>query len=209
MSSCSPVSGRTFLALCALGAVVLSGCTPAPRQDSPTPAASQSPSAPRPSLETGRDGRTVLPTEASTACGLIDEPAIRSSLGAVAGSLQPAQPDAERTPDGVIYDSCIHAFDPGGATTNALTVQIITYPTEQEVAKADPYRLLPDAEDVPGLQHPAKYSMLELSGSTEFLVVSVDGARVVKLITALPQATAWDKAEGKASMLKLAQAAKL
>lgn len=211
MSLCSPaldrlVSGSAVLAAVA---VLTIGCTPAPPQNGSTTAAPSASATASPTLETGRNGRTVLPTAASTACGLVDEPAIRSSLGAVADSIQPAQPDAERTPEGVIYDSCIHALDAGGATTNALTVQLITYPSVEEADRANPYGLLVDPEDVAGLKHPAKYSMLDLSTSTEFVLVSVDGARIVKLIVALPKDTAWDKSSGRASLLRLAQAAGL
>jgi hypothetical protein len=205
MSSVRPNLG-TLVSAAAVVAVLVSGCTSQQGSaDASSPGSSSAPAAP----ETARDGRTVLPTSASVACGLLDGPAIQASLGTVAASLQPAQPDAERTADGVVYDSCIHAFDPGGATTNALTVQIITYPSGQEVARANPYALLDAPEDVPGLQHPAKYSMMALSDSTEFVLVSVDGARVTRLIVALPHASAWDHATGKDSMLKLARAANL
>lgn len=208
MSLCRPVLGR-FVSASAVLAVLVTGCTPAPPQNGSTSAAPATSATAPPSLETGRNGRTVLPTAASTACGLVDESAIHSSLGAVADSVQPAQPDAERTPEGVIYDSCIHALDAGGATTNALTVQLITYPNADEADRANPYGLLVDPEDVTDLQHPAKYSVLDLSASTEFVLVSIDGARVTKLIVALPKESSWDKAVGKASILKLAQAADL
>ncbi len=198
-----------FVSASTVLAVLVTGCTPAPSQNGPTSAAPASSATAPPSLETGRNGRTVLPTAASTACGLVDESAIRTALGALADSVQPAQPDAERTAEGVIYDSCIHALDAGGATTNALTVQLITYPNAAEADRANPYGLLLDPEDVTDLQHPAKYSMLDLSASTEFVLVSVDGARVVKLIVALPKNTAWDKAGGRRAVVKLAQAAGL
>jgi hypothetical protein len=51
--------------------------------------------------------------------------------------------------------------------------------------------------------------MMALSDSTEFVLVSIDGARVTRLIVALPHAGAWDHATGKDSMLKLARAANL
>lgn len=209
MSSCNPVLGRLATAA-AIVALLGSGCTAAPPQDTAdaggsATASSSAPAAP----ETARDGRTVLPTNGSEACGLVDGPAIQASLGSPASSLQPGQPVAERMPDGVVTDSCIHAFDPGGATTNALTVQISTYPSEQEVTKAAPYALLNDPQDVPGLQHPAKYSRMALSDSTEFVLVSVNGPQVVKLIVALPTAEAWDQAEGRDALLKLAQASGL
>lgn len=195
----------------ALVAALGAGCTPGPQggTSGPTGGATASATPSAPVTETARDGRTVLPTGESVACEVLADDAIKSALGPVAASLQPAQPDAERTPEGVLYDSCIHAFDPDGATTNALTVQIITYPSEQEASRADPYSLMPAAEDVAGLNHPAKYSMIPLSGSTEFVLVSVDGPRVVKLIAALPQTGAWDVAEGRESMTRLAQASGL
>lgn len=200
-------SGRTpslrLAPVLALAAVLASGCSGNPQQGGSPSAASS------PAPETARNGSTVLPTEQSVACDLLGEDAIKSSLGAAAGSLQPSQPTAERTPEGVTYDSCIHAFDPDGATTNALTVQIITYPSEQEAVGADPFSLLSTPEDVAGLRHPAKYSVLPLSGSTEFVLVSLDGPRVVRLIAALPPSEAWDPPAGREAMIKLAQAAKL
>jgi hypothetical protein len=143
------------------------------------------------------------------ACGLLGDDAIKSSLGAVAKSLQPAQPDAERTAEGVLFDSCIHAFEPDGATTNALTVQIITYPTEQEASRSNPYGLLPAPEDVPGLKNETKYSLIPLSGSKEFVIVSLDGARIVKLIVALTPDAAWEPAAGRETMFELARTAQL
>jgi hypothetical protein len=208
MSLCNPVLGR-LAAAAAIVAFLGSGCTAAPPQDTAGAGGSATPSSAPAAPETARDGRTVLPTNGSEACGLVDGPAIQASLGSPASSLQPGQPIAERMPDGVVTDSCIHAFDPGGATTNALTVQIITYASEEEVTKAGPYALLNDPQDVPGLQHPAKYSRLALSDSTEFVLVSVNGPRVVKLIVALPTAEAWDQAAGRDALLKLAQASGL
>ena len=208
MSLSSPVIGRLVTAA-AVVAFLCSGCTATPQQGSAGTGGSPTPSSTPSPPETARDGRTVLPTSLSEACGLVDDPAIQASLGAPAASLQPGQPIAERMADGAVADSCIHAFDPGGATTNALTVQVITYPSELEVAKADPYVLLNDPQDVPGLQHPAKYSRMALSDSTEFVLVSVEGPRVVKLIVALPTESAWDQAAGRDSLLKLAQASGL
>ena len=208
MSLCSPVLGRLVTAA-AVVAFLCAGCTATPQQDGAASSGSPTPSATPAPPETARDGRTLLPTDGSEACGLVDDPAIQASLGAPASSLQPGQPIAERMADGVVTDSCIHAFDPGGATTNALTVQVTTYPGEQEVTNAEPYALLNDPQDVPGLQHPAKYSRMALSDSTEFVLVSVNGPQVVKLIVALPTAEAWDQAEGRDALLKLAQASGL
>jgi hypothetical protein len=191
--------------------VLGSACTPGPQGGTSGSATGGTPTAASssPAPETARDGRTVLPTGESVACGLLGDDAIKSSLGTVAKSLQPAQPDAERTAEGVLFDSCIHAFEPDGATTNALTVQIITYPTEQEASRSNPYGLLPAPEDVPGLKNETKYSLIPLSGSKEFVIVSLDGARIVKLIVALTPDAAWEPAAGRETMFELARTAQL
>lgn len=207
MSSGKPLT-TPFVSMLLVLSALSAGCSGNPDGGSATgSAATASPTASAPT--TGRDGRTLLPTGSSVACGLLDDAAIKSTLGPVAGSLQPAQPVAERMPAGVTHDSCLHPFDAGGASTNALTVQVITYPSAAEATAADPFGMLNAPEDVPGLKNEAKYSMIPLSGSTEFVIVSLDGARIVKLIVALPPDAAWEPAAGRETMLELARTAQL
>ena len=201
MSSCSIRSWRG-LALSAAVAVLAVGCTatPALRQTT-SPEGQSSPTQP---AEAERNGKVALPTESSTACDLLDQPSIRSSLGAVADTVQPPQPDSERTPDGTVYDSCIYPFAVGAATTNALTVQRISYPATAHERLNDPYALLIEPEDVTDLKHPAKYAKLDLSSSTEFVLVAFDGTNATKFIVAIPKGAAWDESKGKAVMVQLA-----
>ncbi|AOT05150.1 hypothetical protein [Arthrobacter sp. U41] len=139
----------------------------------------------------------------------MNETVIREALGEVAAALEPVQPSVERLPDGTIKDSCLYPFDKGGATTNALLVEVHTYPSPQVAVDSDPFALLMNAVDLPGLRKPTKFAVNTLSESTEFAVASLDGARVVRLVAALPSATAWDRAAGQDHMLKLATAAGL
>lgn len=209
MSSSKRLIGG-FAAALILGAAT--GCTsdgpaPAPAQTSSTPAASATngPTAP----VTARDGRTVLPTSESDACSLLSEAAIRESLGAVAQNLQAPQPSAGRLPEGTTEDFCLYPFESGGATTNAVLVEVRNYPTPQAAKDSDPFALLMNPEDLPGLREPAKYAVNSLKESTEFVVASMEGSRVVRLVAALPPAKAWDRASGKEHMKKLATAAGL
>ncbi len=88
-------------------------------------------------------------------------------------------------------------------------MEVRNYPTPQAAVGSDPFALLMNAEDLPGLRQPAKYAVNSLSESTEFVVASLEGSRVVRLVAALPPAKAWDRAAGREHMKKLATAAGL
>lgn len=94
-------------------------------------------------------------------------------------------------------------------TTNGLVIEIVTYPSPQAAIDANPFALLMNAEDFPGLAHPAKFGVNKLSDSTEFVVASLQGSRLFKLVAATPTSKSWETATGKANMKKLATAAGL
>lgn len=187
-------------------------CTPGGPSPVPVPISSKaevSPVSGPTATTTARDGRTVLPTSDSKACSLLSEESIRDALGEVGATLGQPQPNSTRLPDGTIQDFCIYPFDKGGATTNALVVEVRNYPSPQAAVDSDPFALIKDAESLPGLRLPAKYAVNTLNDSTEFVVVSVEGARVVRLLAALPPATAWDRETGREHLRKLAATAGL
>lgn len=157
----------------------------------------------------GHDGRTLLPSGEATACSLVSEATVKKALGNVAANLQPAQPSLVRAPDGTTTDSCLHAFDQSGTTTNGLVVEVVTYPASAAAEASRPYALLMDPEDVKGTAHPAKYAMNALSSSKEFVLVSVNGARITRLIAAMPTAGAWDRNAGRDALVQLAKDAGL
>lgn len=197
-------------------AVLVLGAVPACTSDNPSPrpvhsasTGDVSPASDPTTTTTARDGRTVLPTSESQACSLLSEAAIRDALGEVSATLKPPQRSAERLPDGTTEDFCLYPFDEGGATTNALLVEVRTYASPQVAVESDPFALLMNAVDLPGLRKPAKFAVNTLSESTEFVVASLDGARVVRLVAAVPPATAWDRAAGQDHMTRLATAAGL
>lgn len=66
-----------------------------------------------------------------------------------------------------------------------------------------------NAEDLPGLAHPAKFGVNKLSDSTEFVVASLQDSRLFKLVAATPSSKSWETATGRANMKKLATAAGL
>ncbi|WGZ78425.1 MULTISPECIES: hypothetical protein [unclassified Arthrobacter] len=66
-----------------------------------------------------------------------------------------------------------------------------------------------NAEDLAGLQHPTKFGVNKLSQSTEFVVASLQDARLLRLVAATPPSKSWEAATGKAKMKQLAMAAGL
>lgn len=190
--------------------VALPSCTAdgSPSESSsPAPATSVNSASATPTI--GRDGRTILPSAESQACALLSEAAVRDILGEVASSLGAPQSGSERAADGTTTDFCLYPFDEAGTTTNGLVIEILTYPSARQAADADPFALLPNAEDLGGLKHPAKFGINRFNESTEFVVASLQESRLFRLVAATPPSKAWGATTGKDTMKRLATAAGL
>lgn len=172
------------------------------------PDASPLSSAPAPSV--AHDGRTILPSPGATACQVIGPDAIRQRLGTHAAGLQAEQSSGIQDAEGVTKESCIYPLDEGGLTTNAVIVEVATYPSAAALEGADPFALMTAPEVVSGLGDRAQFGMNTLSGTNEFVLAVVSGLRVTRLLVAVPaSATDLSKSSGRDVLKSLAQDAKL
>lgn len=179
----------------------LAGCTGKETGNEP-PQSDTSAGAPTPSI--AHDGRTLLPASLATACQILGPEAIRRTLGDLASNLQAAQPSAVQDAAGVKKDSCIYPFDAGGLITNAVVVEVTTYPSPESMAD-DAFKLMTDPEEVPGLGDRAKFAVNSLSGTSEYILTVVSGPRATRVLVALPSSDShWSKAEGREVLETLA-----
>lgn len=186
-----------------VGGLVLSSCT-AGQGSGQDPATSAAAGGPPPSPTgtsgvgpgtepTTHDGRTVLPARPQD-CSSPGAAGIKGVLGPVAEQLQ--TPSAQSaTKDGLVDVICTfglapipagQAADPG----NALLITTTTAGDETVLKKLELPRLMMAPEEVSGVGNKAWYSMNRLSGSTEYVLEVVDGARITRISLAVPPATA-------------------
>jgi len=232
-SSASPVSlhqvpsrqgapGRRAARYCGLlalaASLALGACTaaPAPGQESSAAVATPAPSAPTPTGTAGvapgnepltHDGRTVVPAPGAE-CAQPALADIRRVLGAVAGNVQPADVQAS-SKDGVAELACTFALAPVGAGQsadlgNALLVARTTAPDQARLDGLGLPRLMMTPEPVPDLGAKAWYSVNRLTGTTEYVLETVDGLTVVRVTLALP-ADAAEPGDLKAKLAELAR----
>lgn len=194
------VAGAAILQCLAMTACT--GLGPPEGPDTP-----QTSSAPAPSV--AHDGRTILPSSGSIACQVIGPDSIRLRLGARAAGLQTEQSSGVLDAKEVKKESCIYPLDESGLTTNALIVEVATYPTPS-LEGEDPFALIMAPEEVGGLGDRAQFGMNSLMGTNEFVLAVVSGTRVIRLLVAVPTSAAgWDKATGRELLKSLAEDAKL
>ena len=197
-SNKSHVYGNALAALTALvlGSSVLMGCTPQGSSgdggSSPSgtrtspPESSSSPSQSANTPQVGRDGRTVDPAAKAESCSLLTESEIKAELGEWAGGLQSGQGVVSTDRDGTAVDSCVYPLESGAGTDHSVVVEQRKFETAQKLADSDPFGLLMSAEPVTDFRGDAKYGMNSLTGSTEYVLVSVQDTVSTKLLVSLP-----------------------
>lgn len=197
------VSGVALVALFGLAA-----CSGEP-SGGPASSATSSTSAPSPTPSIARDGRTILASPGSTACEAVGPDTIRQHLGPRAAGLQAEQRSGVQDAAGVKKESCIYPLDEKGLTTNAVIVEVTTYPDAAALAGADPFQLMTAPEDLSGFGDQAKLATNSLSGTNEFVLTVVKGLRVTRILIAVPQSAAdWDTSSGRNIVKALARDAK-
>jgi hypothetical protein len=167
------------------GAVSSSGAQTAPSEASASPSPSNTNTA-----QVGKDGRTIDPAAKAESCTLLAESDIRDELGAWAAGLQPGQGEVSTDRDGTAVDSCVYALEAGAGTDHSAVIEQRVFDTPQELASSRPFGLLMTAEAVSGLRGDAKYGVNSLTGSTEYVVVSVLDKTSSTLIVSVPSGTA-------------------
>lgn len=210
MFSGSPrwVSGLRAVSVCGMIAVALVACTvtapPAPPSistDSPGVPASASP---------GRTAPSLIPTQATRACAVLDAAELKEALGTVGASMKAPEPSGIRLDDGFEKDTCVYPLDADGVTTNAVVMEVIWDAAGTKMPSLDELAPAPEPEVVEGLGSKALYSMVRLSGSSEYSL-SVERSRAVyRLLVARPNsAESWDRAQGRDVLERIMRKAKL
>ncbi|WP_458110920.1 hypothetical protein M1D88_10885 [Arthrobacter sp. R1-13] len=150
---------------------------------SSTPAASPSPTG---TSQIGKDGRTVEPGKSADSCSVLSESVLRTVLGSWAGSLQAGQGEVSIDRVGTSIDACVYPLAAGSGTDNSLIVERRTFASAQALQSSDPFTMLMKPEPLSGLQGDARYGVNSLSGSTEYVVVSVSGTSLSRLLLSTP-----------------------
>lgn len=200
------------VAACLLSGAALAACT---GSGSPAPGGSSGPSAsgidasstpaPSPSptgtSQIGKDGRTVEPGKSADSCTVLAETALRTVLGSLAESLQAGQGEVSTDREGTSIDACVYPLAAGSGTDHSLIVERRNFTTAQALQSSGPFTMLMKPEPLSGLQGDARYGVNALSGSTEYVVVSVSGTRVSRLLLSTPATAPGPAADEAKKML--------
>lgn len=202
------VGGLQAVSACGVIAVALAACTAAsppvpPSISTESPGVSESASP-------GRTAPSLIPTGETRACSVLDAAELKEALGSVGASMKAPEPSGIRLDGGFEKDTCVYPLDADGVTTNAVVVEVIWDPTGTNVPSLDELAPVPDPEVVEGLGSNALYSMVRLSGSSEYSL-SVEGSQAVyRLLVARPtSAESWDLSEGRDVLKRIMSKAKL
>lgn len=202
------VSGLRAVGACGMVAVALVACTattppaaPSISTDSPGVPASASP---------GRTAPSLIPTEATRACAVLDVADLKEALGPVGASMKAPEPSGIRLDGGFEKDTCVYPLDADGVTTNAVVMEVVWDTTGSKTPSLDELAPAPEPEAVEGLGSKALYSMVRLSGSSEYSL-SVEGSQAVyRLLVARPNSVdSWDRSEGRDVLERIMGKAKL
>lgn len=198
-SSRSRRSALTALAAVLLSGLALTACTPegpsSGEDTSSSTTKSTSMESPTPSpgttttVQVGKDGRTIDPAAKAESCALLEETDIRTELGSWADGLQAGQGEVATDRDGTAVDSCIYPLGAGAGVDHSAVIEQREYKSPEELAASAPFSLLMKAEAVPGLRGDAQYGVNTLTGSTEYVVVSVLDKTSFKLLVSVPSGT--------------------
>ena len=154
------------------------------------------------------DGRTLQPGTTARSCELLTPAVIHATLGPLAANLQDGQGEASVDREGTRVDSCVYPLEVQAGTDHSLIVERKDYPSSQQLLASQPFGMLMTAESVDGLQGDSRYGSNVLSGSTEFLIVSVSGSRVSRILVSEPTSSPkTDPADAKRMLRELASRA--
>ena len=210
MSSASQrwTSGLRAASACGLLVVGLAGCTAT--APPPTPSIStETPGVPE-SASPGRTTPSLIPTGQTRACGVLDTTELKKALGSVANSMKTPEPSGVRLDGGLEKDTCVYPLDASGVTTNAVVMEVIWDGTGSKGPSIGDFGPVTDAQDVSGLGSKAQYSMVRLSGSSEFSLRVQTSQAAYRLLVARPNgADGWDREQGRAVLEQIMRKAKI
>jgi hypothetical protein len=89
----------------------------------------------------------------------------------------------------------------GAGTDHSAVVERKEFKSKQQLADSAPFSLLMKAESVSGLKGDARYGVNSLTGSTEYVVVSILDKASSTLIVSVPSGTAAPGGTGPKDMM--------
>jgi hypothetical protein len=117
---------------------------------------------------------------------VLPEAEIRAELGNWAVRLQPGQGEVSTDREGTAVDSCVYPLEAGAGTDHSVVVERREFESRQKLDESAPFGLMMTAEQAPGLRGDAKYGVNRLTGSTEYIIVSVHDKTASKLLVSVP-----------------------
>jgi hypothetical protein len=202
------VGGLRAVAACGMLGAGLVGCT-ATAPPPPPSISTDSPGVPA-SASPGRTAPSLIPTGETRACAVLDAAELKEALGTVGASMKDPEPSGIRLDDGFEKDTCVYPLDADGVTTNAVVMEVIWDTTGTRTPSLDELAPAPEPEVVEGLGSKALYSMVRLSGSSEYSLSVESPQAVYRLLVARPNsADSWDRAEGRDVLERIMRKAKL
>jgi hypothetical protein len=186
----------------------LVACT-ATAPQAPPPISTDGPGVPA-SAPPGRTAPSLIPTEETRACAVLDDAELKEALGTVGAAMKAPEPSGIRMDGGFEKDTCVYPLDADGVTTNAVVMEVIWDTTGTKTPSLDDLAPAPEPETIDGLGSKALYSMVRLSASSEYSL-SVEGSQgVYRLLVARPNSVdSWDRSEGRDVLERIMRKAKL
>jgi len=141
---------------------------------------------------------------------VLDTTELKKALGSVANSMKTPEPSGVRLDGGLEKDTCVYPLDASGVTTNAVVMEVIWDGTGSKGPSIGDFGPVTDAQDVSGLGSKAQYSMVRLSGSSEFSLRVQTSQAAYRLLVARPNgADGWDREQGRAVLEQIMRKAKI
>lgn len=155
-----------------------------------------------------RDGSVLIPTPDIKTCASLSADRVREILGELADKIQPIEVAGTIDPSGIRHENCLYPLDPGGTTTHAVILSVATYPDSTVLENSKPWDTMTTAAPVTGFEGETRYSVTKLSQSTEFVLQTVEGVKVHRLMVAQPTGSVtWSDEDGLSALKELARAA--
>jgi len=152
---------------------------------------------------------SIVPSGKTQACDVLAVDDLKAALGTSGQSMLAAEPSGVQLDGGRERDTCVYPLDASGVTTNAVIVEVLrsTNGTKPSIEEFGP---VTGADDVAGLGERAQYSMVRLSGSSEFSLTVQSAKAVYRLVIARPNdVQAWDRGQGRRVVEQIMSRAKI
>jgi hypothetical protein len=120
------------------------------------------------------------------------------------------EPSGVHLEGGLEKDTCVYPLDSTGVTTNAVVVEVIWDAQGTATPSINDFGPVTESEEVDSLGSSAQYSMVRLSGSSEFSIRMQSSGAAYRLLVARPNSEGgWDREEGRAVLERIARKAKI